>query len=55
MVDGVGVDVCLCIGGMELGVEDDQFFKVGGCERVLCVANQVGTGIGVGDTHSAEE
>ena len=55
MVDGVGVDVCLCIGGMELGVADDQFFKVGGCGSVLCVANQVGTGIGVGDAHRAED
>ena len=55
MVDGSPVYVGSRIGGMELGVADDQFFKVGGCERVLCVANQVGTGIGVGDAHSAEE
>ena len=55
MVDGSPVYVGSCIGGMELGVADDQFFKVGGCGSVLCVANQVGTGIGVGDAHSAEE
>lgn len=55
MVDSSPVHVGSRIGGVELGVADDQFFKVGGCGSVLCVANQVGTGIGVGDAHSAEE
>lgn len=55
MVDGSPAHVGSRIGGMELGVADDQFFEVAGCERVLCVASQVGAGIGVGDARRAEE
>ena len=55
MVDSSPVHVGSRIGGLELVMADDQFFKVGGCGRVVCVANQVGTGIEVVDAHSAEE
>lgn len=55
MVDGSVAHFCSRIGGMELGVADDRFFKVRCCKSGSWVASQVGTRIGVRDARKAEE